>query len=188
MLLLTFFMCPTHDQGLVRLPLAYSRSRFPPAPAPACRYGGGNVGLMGAIAETVGRGLGEEHVIGVIPAALAPREISGTTVGEIRLVEDMHTRKAMMFDLADAFISIPGGFGTLDETVEITTWHQLGFHAKPVGILNTLGYFDHLLAFFDHATAEGFVRPASRAIVVSDSDPAALIDKLMAYEGETWMF
>ena len=87
MLLLTFFMCPTHDQGLVRLPLAYSRSRFPPAPAPACRYGGGNVGLMGAIAETVGRGLGEEHVIGVIPAALAPREISGTTVGEIRLVE-----------------------------------------------------------------------------------------------------
>jgi uncharacterized protein (TIGR00730 family) len=88
-------------------------------------YGGGNVGLMGAIAETVGKGLGEENVIGVIPKALAPREISGTTVGEIRLVEDMHTRKAIMFAEADAFIAIPGGFGTLDETIEITTWQQL---------------------------------------------------------------
>ncbi len=88
-------------------------------------YGGGNVGLMGAIAETVGKGLGEDSVIGVIPKALAPREISGTTVGEIRLVEDMHTRKAMMFAEADAFIAIPGGFGTLDETLEITTWQQL---------------------------------------------------------------
>ena len=88
-------------------------------------YGGGNVGLMGVIAETVGKGLGEEHVIGVIPQALAPREISGSTIGEIRLTEHMHSRKAMMFEEADAFIAIPGGFGTLDETIEITTWQQL---------------------------------------------------------------
>lgn len=145
-------------------------------------YGGGNIGLMGAIAETVGKGLGENNVIGVIPKALAPREISGTTVGEIRLVEDMHTRKAMMFAEADAFIAIPGGFGTLDETLEITTWQQLGFHSKPVGILNISGFFDHLLAFMDHATKEGFIRQASRDIIQSDVEPAALIEKLFAYQ------
>lgn len=88
-------------------------------------YGGGNVGLMGAIAQTVSDGLGPHHVVGIIPKSLAPREISGTTVGEIRLVDDMHSRKAMMFAEADAFIAIPGGFGTLDETIEITTWQQL---------------------------------------------------------------
>lgn len=117
---------------------------------------------------------------------VTPRmQISGSTVGEIRLVDDMHTRKAIMFAEADAFISIPGGFGTLDETLEITTWQQLGFHTKPIGVLNVAGYFDHLLAFFDHATAEGFVRPASRGIVLSDSDPVALLEKLAAYEGES---
>ncbi|KAI7839678.1 hypothetical protein COHA_006487 [Chlorella ohadii] len=105
-------------------------------------YGGGNVGLMGAIAETVGKGLGEQSVIGVIPAALEPREISGTTVGEIRVVPSMHERKAIMFDESDAFIAIPGGYGTLDETLEITTWQQLGYHQKPVGILNINGFFD----------------------------------------------
>lgn len=143
-------------------------------------YGGGNVGLMGAVAEAVGSGLGPEHVIGVIPAALAPREISGTTVGEIRVVESMHERKAMMFEEADAFISIPGGFGTLDETLEITTWQQLGYHTKPVGILNICGFFDSLFAFLDHATEQGFIRPASRAILISGTSPAELIDKLAA--------
>ena len=94
-------------------------------------YGGGNVGLMGVVAETVAAaGL---PVVGVIPAALAPREISGTTCGEIRMVDNMHQRKAMMFDEADAFVTLPGGYGTLDETLEITTWNQLGFHTKPVG-------------------------------------------------------
>ncbi|PRW58826.1 cytokinin riboside 5 -monophosphate phosphoribohydrolase LOG8 [Chlorella sorokiniana] len=145
-------------------------------------YGGGNVGLMGAIAETVGSGLGGDSVIGVIPAALEPREISGTTVGEIRVVESMHERKAIMFDEADAFISIPGGYGTLDETLEITTWHQLGYHQKPVGILNINGFFDKLLEFLDHATAEGFIRPSSRAILISAAMPAELIDKLAAYQ------
>lgn len=145
-------------------------------------YGGGNVGLMGAVAETVGAGLGESAVIGVIPSALAPREISGTTVGEIRVVDDMHKRKAMMFAEADAFITIPGGFGTLDELLEITTWQQLGFHTKPVGILNAGGFFDHLLAFLDHATEQGFIRPQSRAILLSDATPAGLMDKLQRYQ------
>lgn len=145
-------------------------------------YGGGNVGLMGAVAEAVGSGLGSEHVIGVIPAALAPREISGTTVGEIRVVKSMHERKAMMFEEADAFITIPGGYGTLDETLEITTWQQLGFSQKPVGILNVRGFFDKLLEFLDHATAEGFIRPASRGIVLSAASPGELIDRLAAYQ------
>lgn len=87
-----------------------------------------------------------------------------------------------MFDEADAFVCIPGGYGTLDETLEITTWQQLGFHKKPVGILNVEGFFDHLLAFFDHATREGFIRPSSRAIIVSARTSAELLDKLAAYE------
>jgi uncharacterized protein (TIGR00730 family) len=94
----------------------------------------------------------------------------------------MHTRKAAMFDEADAFIAIPGGLGTLDETLEICTWQQLGLHAKPIGLLNIDGFFDGLLQFLDHATEEGFIRPASRAIILSDPDPAELIDKLLRYQ------
>ncbi|KAL4860244.1 hypothetical protein ACK3TF_000429 [Chlorella vulgaris] len=144
-------------------------------------YGGGNVGLMGSVAEAVGSRLGPEHVLGVIPAALAPREISGTTVGEIRVVDSMHERKALMFEEADAFISIPGGFGTLDETLEVTTWQQLGFHSKPVGLLNIGGFYDKFLEFLDHATQEGFIRPTSRSILISAGSPSELIDKLAAY-------
>ncbi|EIE19309.1 hypothetical protein COCSUDRAFT_25815 [Coccomyxa subellipsoidea C-169] len=144
-------------------------------------YGGGNVGLMGEIAHTVYNGLGEESVIGVIPEALQPREISGETVGEIRIVPDMHTRKAMMSAEADAFIGIPGGFGTLEELMEMVTWQQLGLHTKPVGILNIAGYYDHLLDFFDHAVEEGFVRQPSRDIVIQSRDPRELIEKLETY-------
>ncbi|CAL5221821.1 g4078 [Coccomyxa viridis] len=144
-------------------------------------YGGGNVGLMGEIASTVYAGLGEENVIGVIPEALQPREISGQTYGELRVVPDMHTRKAQMSAEADAFIGIPGGFGTLEELLEMVTWQQLGLHTKPVGIYNMAGYFDHLLDFFDHATEEGFIRQASRDIVIQADDPSELISKLEAY-------
>jgi uncharacterized protein (TIGR00730 family) len=144
-------------------------------------YGGGNVGLMGAVATAVARGLGPAGVIGVIPDWLAPAEISGAGVGEVRLVKDMHSRKAAMFAEADAFISLPGGFGTLDETLEIMTWSQLGLHAKPVGILNVGGFYDHLLKFFDHATESGFVRAASRRIAVDARTPGALLDALEAY-------
>lgn len=185
-------------------------------------YGGGNVGLMGAVAEAVAEGpMGSGNVIGVIPTALAPREvcpdlharaclsgspgtrrcrplrstgtrsrvvprrpqISGTTVGEIRMVDTMHTRKAMMAAEADAFVALPGGFGTLDELMEIVTWQQLGFHAKPIGLLNAGGFYDGLLTFLDHATAEGFIRPDSRGILVSGDSPAELLDKLAQYKG-----
>ena len=146
-------------------------------------YGGGNVGLMGVIAETVynGHGCKDDAVVGVIPDYLADREVSGTLLGESIVVRDMHTRKAKMFELADAFIAIPGGLGTLDETIEIATWQQLGLHTKPVGLLNVNGFFDRFIEFLDHAMDQEFIRPASRGIILQDSDPDALIDKLAAY-------
>jgi uncharacterized protein (TIGR00730 family) len=109
-------------------------------------------------------------------------QVSGTTVGKTIVVKDMHTRKAKMFQEADAFIAIPGGLGTLDETIEISTWQQLGLHCKPVGLLNIDGYFDKLIEFLDHSMNEGFIRPASRGIILQDSDPSALIEKLLNYE------
>ena len=146
-------------------------------------YGGGNVGLMGVIAETVYKGheCREDAVIGVIPDYLADSEVSGALVGESIVVGDMHSRKAKMFELADAFIAIPGGLGTLDETIEIATWQQLGLHTKPVGLLNVNGFFDKFIEFLDHAMDQEFIRPPSRGIILEDSDPEALIDKLAAY-------
>ena len=144
-------------------------------------YGGGNVGLMGAVAEAA-RAAGAP-VVGVIPQALQPREVSGKVDPgiETRVTEGMHDRKAMMAELADAFIALPGGFGTLEETLEMITWQQLGYHAKPVGVLNIGGFYDGLLGFFDSCVEKGFIRPASRAIVVSSTDPAELLDALASY-------
>ena len=142
-------------------------------------YGGGNVGLMGAVAEAAAAG--GAPVLGVIPEALCPREISGVTVGDLRVVPDMHTRKRAMFDAADAFIALPGGFGTLEELLEMITWQQLGLHTKPVGVLDTDGFYTPLLGFFDAAVEAGFISPASRRIVCSASDPVALIDTLAAH-------
>ena len=144
-------------------------------------YGGGNVGLMGAVAEAA-RAAGAP-VVGVIPRALQPREVSGE-VGpgiETRVTEGMHDRKATMAELADAFIALPGGFGTLEETLEMITWQQLGYHDKPVGLLNVGGFYDGLLGFFDSCVAKGFIRPASRAIVLSAPDGGELLDRLAAY-------
>ncbi|DBA88900.1 TPA: hypothetical protein ACH3X2_000141 [Trebouxia sp. C0005] len=117
-------------------------------------YGGGSVGMMGAVAQIVDSGLGEGGVIGVIPHDLMPREMSGAPIGDLRVVDTMHQRKAQMSDLSDAFMALPGGFGTLEELLEIVTWNQIGLIVKPVGILNVAGYFDHLLKFFDHAVQE----------------------------------
>ncbi|KAH8933690.1 hypothetical protein BDL97_18G043200 [Sphagnum fallax] len=139
-------------------------------------YGGGSIGLMGKIAETVHAG--GNHVIGVIPKALMPREICGQTVGDMVVVDDMHQRKAEMARLADAFIALPGGYGTLDELLEIITWSQLGIHAKPVGLLNANGYYDPLLALFDKAVEEGFLNVAGRSILVSAPTATELIDKM----------
>jgi uncharacterized protein (TIGR00730 family) len=139
-------------------------------------YGGGNVGLMGVIADAVLERGG--HVIGVIPQALADREIAHSGITDLRVVDSMHTRKAMMADLSDAFIAMPGGVGTFEEFFEAVTWTQLGLHRKPCGLLNVNGFYAPLAAFIDQAVTEGFIKPVDRAAIVVDSDPARLLDTL----------
>lgn len=142
-------------------------------------YGGGNVGLMGVLADAaLGRG-GE--VIGVIPQKLVDKEVAHRGVTELRIVETMHERKALMNDLSDAFIALPGGFGTLDEFFEVLTWSQLGFHGKPCALLNVAGYYDRMLAMLDHAVTERFLRPAHRELVIADTDPLRLLQRLCAF-------
>lgn len=143
-------------------------------------YGAGNIGLMGVLADTVLHARGE--VIGIIPEALIGYEVAHEGLTELRIVESMHARKAMMADLSDAFIAMPGGFGTFEEFCEVLTWAQLGLQQKPCGLLNIEGYYDSLLALFDHAVAEGFVRPQHRSLVVQGTDPDALLDQLARYE------
>ena len=142
-------------------------------------YGGGNVGLMGMLADSMLQAGGE--VIGVIPRSLVAKEVAHHGVTELRIVDTMHERKALMNDLSDAFIALPGGFGTLDELFEILTWSQLGIHGKPSGLLNVAGYYDRLLAMLDHAVAERFLRPAHRELVIADSDVDALLQRLAAF-------
>lgn len=146
-------------------------------------YGGGNVGLMGALADAALAGGGE--VVGVIPRALVERELGHPDVTRLEVVESMHERKARMAELADAFVALPGGLGTLEELFEVWTWSQLGFHAKPCGLLNAAGFFDPLLAHLDRAVAERFVRDEHRAMLRVAADPAALLDELRAYEPPT---
>jgi uncharacterized protein (TIGR00730 family) len=136
-------------------------------------YGGGHVGLMGTVADACLAAGG--YVAGVMPQALIDREIGHTGISEMHIVKTMHERKKLMADLADAFIALPGGHGTLDEFCEILTWAQLGIHAKPSGILNTEGYYDPLLAMFSRAVDEGFLRPEHRDMVVVETDPAKLL-------------
>lgn len=139
-------------------------------------YGGGQVGLMGTIARRV-LDLGGE-VIGVIPQTLTEREVAFEDVTQLHVVSSMHERKAMMNELSAAFVAMPGGFGTMEELFEVITWAQLGIHSKPFGLLDVAGFFEPLLAFLDHATSEGFIRPEYRAMVTSSSDPAELLDRL----------
>lgn len=143
-------------------------------------YGGGNVGLMGILADTALAAGGE--VIGVIPKSLVAKEVAHGGLTELRVVDTMHERKAAMADLADAFVAMPGGYGTFDEFCEVLTWTQLGLHRKPSGILNVDGYYDFLLSLFDHAVAEGFIKPAHRAMVLSDSSPESLVCRMLEYE------
>jgi uncharacterized protein (TIGR00730 family) len=139
-------------------------------------YGGGHVGLMGVLADAVLAGGGE--VIGVIPQALMDRELAHPGLTELRVVGTMHQRKALMADLADGFAALPGGYGTGDELFEILTWAQLGLHARPIGLLNTAGYFDALLAWLDHMVREQFLRPEHRRLLLAADNPAALLDLL----------
>lgn len=136
-------------------------------------YGGGNVGVMGAIADSVLEAGGE--VIGVIPEHLMTREIGHKRLTKLHIVHSMHERKALMADLSDAFIALPGGFGTLEEFCEVLTWSQLGLHAKPCGIVNVLGYYTPLLAMLDHAVQERFLKPQNRALVLARDTPAELL-------------
>ncbi|HWE49490.1 MAG TPA: TIGR00730 family Rossman fold protein [Bryobacteraceae bacterium] len=140
-------------------------------------YGGSNCGLMATIANTALDAGGE--VIGVIPQSMVVREIAHTGLTELRIVNSMHERKALMADLSSAFVAMPGGYGTLDEFCEILTWAQLGLHNKPCGILNVAGYYNKLLAAFDHSVDEGFLRPKNREIVISERDPELLLTRLL---------
>ena len=150
-------------------------------------YGGGNVGLMGVIADAcLGAG---GTVIGVIPEALIGKEVAGRVVDHrgltrLEVVDSMHTRKARMAELADGFIALPGGFGTFEEFCEVLTWGQLGFHVKPMGLLNVNGFYDPLLALFERAVAEGFLREEHRAMALAADDIESLLAALAAYRPE----
>ncbi|XP_019710954.1 cytokinin riboside 5'-monophosphate phosphoribohydrolase LOG1 isoform X2 [Elaeis guineensis] len=142
-------------------------------------YGGGNAGLMGLVSGAVHSGGG--HVIGIIPRTLMHKEITGETVGEVKAVASMHQRKAEMAQHSDAFIALPGGYGTLEELLEVISWAQLGIHSKPVGLLNVDGYYNSLLAFVDKAVDDGFIQPFQRHIIVSSPSARDLVQKLEEY-------
>jgi cytokinin riboside 5'-monophosphate phosphoribohydrolase len=143
-------------------------------------YGGGNIGIMGAVARSVKEG--GESVLGVIPKSLAPREVAGDFVGETIIVDGMHSRKAKMAENAHAFVALPGGFGTMEELFEVITWQQLGIHRKPIGVLNVDSYYDPLREFIDHSVAAGFVGDKFRNIVIFANTSAELIDALVKHE------
>lgn len=142
-------------------------------------YGGGSVGIMGILADSA-MAAGAE-VIGVIPRPLASRELAHAGLTELKLVDSMHERKAAMAALADGFLALPGGLGTLEETLEILTWAQLGIHAKPVAALNTAGYWDGLIRLLGHAAAEGFVRSEYAGLMLFADEPAEALDRMAAY-------
>ncbi len=143
-------------------------------------YGGGSIGLMGALADGALAAGGE--VIGVIPKALQLRELAHARLTSLHVVSSMHERKAKMAELAHGFIALPGGMGTLEEFAEILTWGQLGLHMRPCGLLDVAGYYRPLIAFFDDAVAQGFVRPQHRQLVMVAEDPDALLDAFGAYK------
>jgi uncharacterized protein (TIGR00730 family) len=143
-------------------------------------YGGGRVGVMGSLAEAALAAGGE--VIGVIPRQLVGREIAHTGLTELHVVDSMHARKALMSELSDAFVALPGGLGTLEETFEMLTWTQLGVHEKPVGLLDVAGYFGRLRDFLDHTVAEGFVSAQNRGLVMTETEPSPLLNRLRAFE------
>lgn len=142
-------------------------------------YGGAGIGLMGLVANTVLE-LGG-RAVGVIPQALARKEVVHRHLTELHVTQSMHERKTMMAELSDGFIAMPGGIGTFEEIFEIWTWAQLGIHAKPCGLLNVAGYFDALTSFLDHATAEEFLKPPHRALLIVEQQPQALLDRFASY-------
>ncbi len=146
-------------------------------------YGGGNVGLMGVVADATLAAGGE--VIGVIPEFLVAKEIAHTGLTKLHVVSSMHERKALMAELSDAFVALPGGYGTLEEFCEILTWSQLGLHHKPQGLLNIEGYYQPLLRLFDQAVTEQFLKPELRSLVLEAPDPEQLLDLMANYRPQT---
>ncbi|HKV32537.1 MAG TPA: TIGR00730 family Rossman fold protein [Candidatus Dormibacteraeota bacterium] len=165
---------PAFRQAAVDLARALARRGF------GLVYGGARVGLMGVLADAMLQHHGE--VIGVIPQALLEREIAHAGLSDLRVVGSMHERKALMVELADGFIGLPGGYGTLEEFCEVVTWAQLGLHHKPCGLLDVDEYFNPLLALFDGAVSAGFLRPENRALVLTANDPEALLDRFASYK------
>jgi uncharacterized protein (TIGR00730 family) len=152
-------------------------------------YGAGNVGLMGLLADAALAAGGK--VIGVIPESLMAKEVGHLGLTELRIVKSMHERKAIMSDLSDGFIALPGGFGTFEEFCEVVTWSQLGIQSKPCGLLNVEGYYDPLLQLFDHAVSEGFLRKENRQLVVDDRDAESLLAKMAEFvptAAEKWIW
>ena len=143
-------------------------------------YGGGHVGLMGIVADAA-LAAGAK-VTGVIPTALMDSEVGHTQLTELRVVRDMHERKALMAELADGFVALPGGIGTLEELFEVMTWLQLGYHRKPVGLLNTQGFYDDLLRMLNKQRDTGFLKPAHHALLITEADTAALLDRMTAFD------
>jgi uncharacterized protein (TIGR00730 family) len=143
-------------------------------------YGGARVGMMGALATAAVEAGGE--VIGVMPGSLVKKEVAHTGLKDLRIVETMHERKALMGELSDGFVALPGGLGTIEEFFEVLTWAQLSMHKKPCGLLNVNGYFDPLVGFIDHAVAQQFISPASRSLVILENTPEKLLRKFEHYE------
>jgi len=146
-------------------------------------YGGGNVGLMGAVADGALRGGGE--VIGVIPSALMEKELGHAGVTKLHVVASMHGRKQLMADLSDGFIALPGGIGTLEELFETFTWLQLGFHGKPVGLLNVAGFYDHLLTFLQHTATEKFLRTEHLESLLVEADCDTLLERMASFRASS---
>lgn len=151
-------------------------------------YGGGNIGLMGKLATAALAAGG--HVTGIIPQFMLDKEIGRIDLPDLRVVDSMHARKALMAELADGFIALPGGFGTLEEFCEMLTWGQLGLHRKPFGLLNVAGFYDHFLAFIDHAVARGLIKPKHRSLMLTAHEPAALLEMMHNWKpvtGPKWI-
>lgn len=146
-------------------------------------YGGGKAGLMGIVADAALAAGG--RVIGIIPESLVAREVGHDGLTELHVVKTLHERKAIMADLSDAFIVLPGGYGTLEELSEVLSWAQLGLHQKPCAFLNLEGFYDPLITFFDHLVAEKFLLPSSRSLVLEEKDPVTLLDRLATYQPVT---
>ena len=173
---------PAYSQAAVKLALALCERNI------GLVYGGGAVGIMGTVADAVLAAGGE--AVGVIPKALASKEVAHDSLSELHVVASMHERKAMMADLADGFIALPGGWGTLEEIFEILTWEQLGFHDKPCGLLNIEGYYDGLIGFLENSFDQQFVNELCRPMLMKAREPRTLLDKFATYRApkvRKWM-